>query len=404
MTAVVKFDDLSTEDYCRIVAADDLDGWEAQQWAFANLRDVCGRLADRLDEMMGELRQSWAGAGAALFDMEAHRVVTGLRALADSAASNSDGMREMTVVLRDLGGAVRLLRAEDDDWQTNPDGDDAAIVAAARQSVRTELRDKLVEADQNLGRYAESFLVPAPEPVKAIPPETNVSATSFDEALRLQTSTTPPAASAAPPTVVTSGEPLVPDTGLPAPLTGAASGGGARLVGADARPSGRVLGEVGLHGLSRMRSTESRQEIVNRLAGRKCPRDVGPERTVRVSEGESVFDPRDAAVIPPVIVGHVPCGPHDSGPVLTEPVFRLYPEYWKQLEDERVPRQDAKPKPDEVGPSPEGEMSATAVEDTKPPVARVVRGGEYFRIVAGLPRDQAREFVAAQARLRHGKD
>ncbi|MGH8791688.1 MAG: hypothetical protein ACRDXX_03475, partial [Stackebrandtia sp.] len=159
-------DSLSTQQFREIADGHDLEKWDAQQEGFAQLRDLCDDLARGCRDGLERLREGWSGAGADGFARAFGAVVEVLEGLRDSAASNSTGMREISVVAREARQAAADLDEEDRDWRVNPDGDDEQTLSLLREKVREDARDKAKDASQTYRRLADSYLRPPPEPLR----------------------------------------------------------------------------------------------------------------------------------------------------------------------------------------------------------------------------------------------
>ncbi|MGH8794560.1 MAG: hypothetical protein ACRDXX_18160, partial [Stackebrandtia sp.] len=230
---------------------------------------------------------------------------------------------------------------------------------------------------------------------------------------------------AAPATAPPAETPMMPATGAPmAPSVGAAEAGPA-----DRRAQGVSFGEARHRPLSRMRSDASRQELLNRAQyGEPARVDPQEQRRAVDADPDSPLTPSDNTVVPGVITGGAPEGPHDSGPVLTGTAYRHYPEYYEpepEPEEQEVyeeeyedgssvaveyappPKDDAVDEPD---PAPAENRSAVdraeaAESETESRLfATRLQGKDFLDALRNLPGGKAKEFIAAQRALREAED
>ena len=307
-------DGLSTRQYHAIAHGNDEPTWNSQQQGFSDLRDLAERLRDGTSTHLNRLRDSWSGEGASALSAEIRKLIDVLERLRDSAASNSDGMREMAAVMARVRSEIDDLHHEDAEWRANPDGDDPETLAVMRESVRTDMRDTIKDAAEQHQHLAQSYLLEPPS-IAGIDATTNHQ---LQDPARTHSAPDPADPTPNPETPPEPPMPLLPME--PAAAT---------LDGATPAPDGAVCPEVRHQPASPLRSDASRQGLLNQR--RHDQRPPAPTRDRRrallIEDDDSPFAPGDPTVVPPVISGGVDPGPHGSGPVLTGTVHRQFPEY-----------------------------------------------------------------------------
>ncbi|TWJ08075.1 hypothetical protein LX16_4295 [Stackebrandtia albiflava] len=139
--------DLPLSEYLARIRDIDMPDWHARRDRFARVRDLAAEPVDLLRGGAEDLRSAGSGTAVALLADELARLAVELAGLRDLAAADGDRVTEVICVLDGLRGDADRLGAEDSDWEADLDGDPEWLRTAMRESVREELRDRLVEAE-----------------------------------------------------------------------------------------------------------------------------------------------------------------------------------------------------------------------------------------------------------------
>ncbi|CAM3518037.1 hypothetical protein [Stackebrandtia soli] len=352
---------LTTEEYHEIAVSWTVDPWNGMRDGFVSIRDDSAALEARIRELADALGSAWRGGAVTAALSELDVLARLLHVLSDSAASNSDGMREIALEMVRVRDEASDLYEEDADWQSNVDDDEPATVTQARDMVRQELQELLTGADETFRQLAAGHLVAPPAAPAAATsaiapslPDPRVTAIDSSVALGIDeqteetvthaeqqssenseqsrdgvaraeggpelqsvVGTSTPSQPSAP--VMEARPSIEPATPMSGPMAPAALNTTQRDTARSSDPA-RSRSRDG-HGRinSRMRSSESRQDIVNRL----LLGDSSPEKPQRRAFAETevettgAFGLTNPSVVPSVIRAGTPHGPHDSGPVLT---------------------------------------------------------------------------------------